>query len=282
MAHNNRSAGIFVFALLVALVGWNPASSASAFTEALTEDYFELARLDYYYSDDKFAVKARAADEGKNVLPYDPAQQEGLPAESREELVSAHGRLMEALNGGFREQDPRQASKAQTMFDCWLWAVIDREERCIEKCRKGFFTALAAWTPPVAAAPPPAPKPKPMAKPKPKPAPAPAPRSFIVFFDWDSANVRPDARRVLETAAAYAKERGLARVNLVGHADRSGAAKYNLGLSLRRADAVKAALVGLGIEAAGVAVSARGETVPLVGTADGVREPRNRRVEITF
>jgi outer membrane protein OmpA-like peptidoglycan-associated protein len=119
-----------------------------------------------------------------------------------------------------------------------------------------------------------------MAKPMPKAAPP--PRSFIVFFDWNRADIRADAQQVLETAAAYVKQRGFARINLVGHADRSGKASYNMGLSQRRADASKAVLVKLGLPASGIATVGRGESAPLVGTADGVREPRNRRVEISF
>lgn len=138
----------------------------------------------------------------------------------------------------------------------------------------------AAVAPPLRPAP--APAPKPMAKPKPAPQPAPQPRSYIVFFDWDRANIRPDAAKVLEAAAAYAKQRGLVRINLTGHADRSGAASYNMRLSLRRAQAVKAALVKLGISAGNISLVGRGESEPLVATADGVREPRNRRVEIAF
>jgi outer membrane protein OmpA-like peptidoglycan-associated protein len=55
-----------------------------------------------------------------------------------------------------------------------------------------------------------------------------------------------------------------------------------MGLSLRRAAAVKAAFVQLGIRALNIAMVGRGESQPLVTTRDGVREPRNRRVEIVF
>lgn len=139
----------------------------------------------------------------------------------------------------------------------------------------------AAVAPPLRPAPAPAPKPKPKPVAKPKPAPAP-PRSFLVFFDWDKANVRPDAEKVLEAAADYAKNRGLARINLTGYADRSGPASYNMRLSVRRAQNVKAAMVKLGISPENISVVGRGESDPLVPTADGVREPRNRRVEIAF
>ncbi len=132
----------------------------------------------------------------------------------------------------------------------------------------------------------PAPAPKPVAKPKPKPKPAPPPppppRSFIVFFDWDRSNIRPDAQRVIDAAVAYGKRRGFKSVSLSGHADRSGSARYNQGLSARRANAVKAAMVKLGMGAGSIKTSAFGEGAPLVTTKDGVREPRNRRVEINY
>ncbi len=143
----------------------------------------------------------------------------------------------------------------------------------------------AVVAPPLRPKPAPAPAPMPVAKPKPKPKPAPpppAPRAFLVFFDWNKANIRPDAQQVLDAAAAYAKQRGLVRVNLAGHADRSGPASYNMRLSLRRAQAVRAAFIKLGIKAENISLVGRGESQPLVATADGVREPRNRRVEIAF
>ncbi len=130
------------------------------------------------------------------------------------------------------------------------------------------------------AAPAPTPAPRRVAKPKPKPAPA--PRSFIVFFDWNKANIRADAQMVLDAAAAYSKRRGLVRVNLTGHADLSGKTGYNMRLSLRRAQAVRVAFVKLGISSGNISLVGRGESAPLVATADGVREPRNRRVEIVF
>ncbi|HWH16856.1 MAG TPA: OmpA family protein, partial [Allosphingosinicella sp.] len=64
--------------------------------------------------------------------------------------------------------------------------------------------------------------------------------------------------------------------------DRSGSASYNVGLSQRRADAVRSYLAGRGVPNGAMATEAFGESRPLVETADGVREPQNRRVEITF
>ncbi len=139
--------------------------------------------------------------------------------------------------------------------------------------------------------PPPRPTPQPVAEPAPAPAPAPAPepepiveppRSFIVFFDFDSSRITPEAESILAAAADYVRRGGQSRIIVTGHADRAGAVAYNQALSERRASAVQANLVGKGIEGDSIITRARGETDPLVSTADGVREPQNRRVEITF
>ncbi|HEX8215756.1 MAG TPA: OmpA family protein [Allosphingosinicella sp.] len=105
---------------------------------------------------------------------------------------------------------------------------------------------------------------------------------FIVFFDWDRSDITPQAAAILDNAAAAYQQTGQAQVVLAGHADKSGSADYNVGLSQRRADAVRSYLAGRGVPSGAIATEAFGESRPLVNTADGVREPQNRRVEITF
>jgi outer membrane protein OmpA-like peptidoglycan-associated protein/opacity protein-like surface antigen len=114
------------------------------------------------------------------------------------------------------------------------------------------------------------------------PAPMVAVGPFIVFFDWDRSDITPQAAAILDNAAAAYQQTGQAQVVLAGHADRSGSADYNVGLSQRRADAVRSYLAGRGVPSGAIATEAFGESRPLVETADGVREPQNRRVEITF
>jgi len=125
------------------------------------------------------------------------------------------------------------------------------------------------FAPPAAAAPPP-------------PPPSASPPSFMVFFDWDSARLSEASLNVVRQAAAAYKSKGSARVTATGHTDTSGPEAYNMALSLRRANAVKDALVRDGVPANVIAVIGRGEQGLLVRTADGVREPQNRRVEIVI
>jgi len=124
-------------------------------------------------------------------------------------------------------------------------------------------------------------QPEPAAAPPPQASP-PAGKVFLVFFDWDSTRLSAQALDTLRQAAAAAKASGSAGVTATGHTDRSGSDNYNMALSLRRANAVKLALGRDGVPAAAVTTVGRGETQPLVQTADGVREPQNRRVEVVI
>jgi opacity protein-like surface antigen len=118
--------------------------------------------------------------------------------------------------------------------------------------------------------------------PPPPAAPVVAPPSFMVFFDWDRANLSEQALNTIKQASDAYKTKGNARITATGHTDTSGSASYNMALSLRRANAVKDALVRNGVPSAAISVVSKGQTDLLVKTADGVREPQNRRVEIVI
>jgi outer membrane protein OmpA-like peptidoglycan-associated protein len=106
--------------------------------------------------------------------------------------------------------------------------------------------------------------------------------SFMVFFDWDKADLSPKALETIQLAADAYKTKGGAQVKATGHTDTSGPEDYNMALSLRRANAVKDALVRYGVPPTEISVIGRGERQLLVPTGDGVREAQNRRVEIVL
>jgi len=105
--------------------------------------------------------------------------------------------------------------------------------------------------------------------------------NYTVYFEFNKANLTGDARHIVDEAAAAAKH-GTARVVVDGYTDLAGTAQYNQGLSVRRANAVKAALVADGISASRISVQGFGKTHPAVPTPDGVREPRNRRAVVVI
>ncbi len=126
-------------------------------------------------------------------------------------------------------------------------------------------------------APPPPPPPAPAAMPAPPPA---APRVFIVFFDWDKDTITAEGRQIIAQAADAYKSGAPVQIQVTGYTDRSGSPGYNQRLSERRANNVAKALAAQGVPPAQMVVSGRGENDNRVPTADGVREPQNRRVEI--
>ncbi|WP_342238411.1 OmpA family protein [Inquilinus sp. OTU3971] len=107
-------------------------------------------------------------------------------------------------------------------------------------------------------------------------------RSYLVFFDFDSSRLTPEARSIVASAATDALRGESTRIDVTGHTDRSGTDAYNQALSVRRAEAVRRELVSDGVADNLIIVRGVGESDPLVPTADGVREPQNRRVEIVM
>lgn len=125
--------------------------------------------------------------------------------------------------------------------------------------------------------------PPPVAPPPAPPAPPPVVRKvFLVFFDWDKATITPEGMQIVQQAAAAFRSGAPVTIQVTGYTDRSGSPGYNQRLSERRADNVANALQQFGVPRQAMVVSGRGENDNRVPTADGVREPQNRRVEIVF
>jgi outer membrane protein OmpA-like peptidoglycan-associated protein len=119
--------------------------------------------------------------------------------------------------------------------------------------------------------------------PAPAPAAAPAPaRTFLVFFDFARADLTDRARQIIADAASSAQQSGTTRIEIAGHTDTVGSARYNQGLSERRANAVAAELERRGVPRSAMVIQGFGFTRLLVPTAANVREPQNRRVEIVL
>ena len=108
-----------------------------------------------------------------------------------------------------------------------------------------------------------------------------APKVFIVFFDWDKSTITPEGMGIIQQAANAYKSGAPVQLQVTGYTDRSGSPGYNQRLSERRANNVARALAALGVPKDQMIVGGRGENDNRVPTADGVREPQNRRVEIT-
>lgn len=124
-----------------------------------------------------------------------------------------------------------------------------------------------------------------VAAPPPPPAPAPAAvQKKIVLrgvnFDFDKANIRPDATPILKEAATILKENATLKVSVEGHTDAKGTDDYNLKLSMRRAAAVKAFLVQEGVAESRLSTRGLGESQPVASNETDDGRAQNRRVEL--
>ena len=116
-----------------------------------------------------------------------------------------------------------------------------------------------------------------------QPAPVPSrdvARTYLVFFDWDRADLTDRARQIIAEAARATTQVQVTRIEVDGNTDTTGTARYNQGLSVRRAQNVAAELVRLGVPRSAITTQGFGFSRLLVPTGPGVREPQNRRVEI--
>ena len=271
-------------------------TTGTVFMNGLYEGYEALSEERTWATDlldgEHFNHKARRAARRSSVMPDEIMDRDLLEVDIPD-LGAALVRLRTAYDRGGRTIAPELAATAQVSFDCWIEAAEGvnpatgfrthsawRQED-VERCRGQFEKAmsdleamtyfrLTEFRKPAGSP----------AAPMPVPQIAAAPEPFTVYFAWDSAAVDRAGNRVIDDAVATADDLGIVDYTITGHADRSGAEDYNLQLSLRRADAVRSALISRGVKEGGISVAGRGEAEPAVQTADGVREPANRRVEI--
>ena len=248
----------------------------AGFNDALAQDYIALSATEALQGDnrdaDTYAQRAMAAAAGQPPGPDQvELRQPFLKHKYVSELSDARQRLVSALDKTGRTKAPDDAAHAQASYDCWIeQASEDLQPADIDACKQAFLDAIAKVEAALVEEAPPAAE---VAAP---------PESYLAFFDFDKADITSDGMSVVESAATDAQGTPFRRVVAKGYTDTSGSQDYNLGLSQRRADAVRSALVDFGMQADAIDTEALGEADPLVPTGDGVPEAQNRRVEIVI
>lgn len=247
-------------------------AGGDGFTRALTREYlqfasFEADQMDDWLDADRFAAKGLKTARGEAVAP-ERIEDWRVPAVHAPKLARARARLVGVLAGGARKSDPEQAAIAQARFDCWVeQQEEDFQPDDIAYCRNGMFAALASLEQRAEVLA--------LIRATDKKG------RVTVLFAHDGITVEGPARRIIRGAAKKLRDFKTWKSLVVsGHADRSGPGPYNKGLSQRRADAVRAALIRAGFPGHRIMVTGLGEEKPAIATADGVREPRNRRAVI--
>ena len=211
---------------------------------------------------------------GAVYLRHDGVGPRGVSVANGEDWDMAY----QALAGVQFEVDPRMTAS----LDYRYFSALDPRIGDSYDTDYRNHTIMVGLTWRMAAPPPPPPRMAEAPPPPPPPAQPELARSYLVFFDWNSAAVSPEGAGIIDEAARNAKTLAVTRLEVTGHADRSGGDAYNQKLSEKRGAAVKNALISLGVPENEISVVGKGESSPLVPTADGVREPQNRRVEIVL
>lgn len=256
----------------------------SPFTQYLAGEYRDFTNRElnemFDYPDAlHFARKGLAAAAGEVVMP-EPISDWNLNPQHMEELSTARGRLVVAFDLGAREVAAQQSAVAQARFDCWIEQQEENwQDADINACKSQFMEAMNALEGMV--------KPGPVMEPVIAAEPPVEPMKvedamYLVFFDFDKSAVATSGESVLDAVGTEVKSRSLNVLNVVGHTDRAGSRTYNNRLALKRANSVREALIKRGVDASLIKVDGRGEDQNLVQTDDNVREPANRRAEITF
>ena len=101
-----------------------------------------------------------------------------------------------------------------------------------------------------------------------------------ILFETGKAELMPGAARTIDQLAEFLQKHSGRNVLIEGHTDSVGGETYNLGLSQRRADAVKTALIARGILPDRIMTKGYGEQYPIAGNATAAGRQENRRVEI--
>ena len=227
------------------------------FNGSLAKEYTELGRRAAYndtlwLNSTAYIAKAQQAEAGVTPAPWMPSEL-GVNGDAS----AMYDDVVAKINGN-KDARPAACARAQAMWDQYLEALRGGDAFCISPAdaRAMLDDALAAC--------------------------APGQAQFIVYFGFDKTNLTDVARATLDEVMAAVQSMGTSALSLVGHADTVASTAYNQGLSERRARRVSQALIQRGVPAGGLTLSGRSELEQAVSTADNVREPLNRRVEITL
>lgn len=233
----------------------------------------------------KFLARATSVEGGIQVEP-ERLTMRTLPAYAVDDLLYARQRLMQAFGRGATTRLPKLAAEAQVAFDCWMEQQEENiQPHDVARCRNNFEATIVRLENALIEKARPAEPANCAPSPCPAPCPAPAPvcseNLQLVYFDFNKHELNDAGRSVVQRVVEEARRFSGSTIVVSGHADRSGGDSYNDALSKRRLDTVIQALEQAGVAPTAIArAEYYGEHRPRVSTADGVRNPENRRVEI--
>ena len=240
----------------------NETHGGSDFNGALASEYTELGRRAAFkdvlwLNSTAYIAKAQQAEAGVTPAPWTPAEV-GVSTPDDADSLEIYDELVRVVNENKADR-PEACARAQAMWDQWMEAIRGGPNFCItpDDARALLDEALAACG-------------------------IVGPANFIVYFGFDKTNLTDAARATIDEVVAAVNAMGTSALSLVGHADTVASVAYNQGLSETRARRVSKALIARGVPAGAMTLAGRSENELAVATGNNVREPLNRRVEITL
>ena len=240
------------------------APSGDAFTQALHKHYGERATFEKGEGDWRsvnfFNTKALTAA-GGTVPPLQAPSERALKVDG-DYINAAHARLTKALASNAPSASPDACALSQVWLEHWMEQSAEgHQPGHIAAARGAYERAIPDCVGTV---------PAPVAH---------MPDGFIVYFDFNSAQLNADGAAVVAQVVSFLKAHPGKSISLMGHTDRAGDSAYNTRLAEKRVETVRAALAASGVGAVRAAAG-HGENRLSVMTADGVKNAMNRRVEI--
>ena len=248
-----------------------------------TNASFEAEKMHDWNSAKLYSEKALRAQNGEKLLPEEISFWK-LPDEIVADIQTGYNNILSVYDVALIN-DPKNLAKAISSLDCWAeqeeekWQTWD-----IEKCKNDFHTSMhdiykfltdlnkkaeikenntEESIPQVAV----------VTENEKKEV------MQIIYFDFDNSKLSQISKNKLINFINKNK-RELNRYIIFGHTDTKGTIKYNMSLSIKRAEAVKEILLSLGITAKNVSVLGKGENELAVDTPDNIKHPANRRAEV--
>ena len=248
---------------------------------------FEAEKMHDWNSAKLYSEKALRAFSGENIYPEEITYWK-LPTEIAKDISSSYNNLLSIYDEAIIK-NPKSLAKAISSLDCWAeqeeekWQTWD-----IDKCKNDFHTAMHDIyntlkeedekkvaskiidkeveeddTPQVVI----------VTENEKKEV------MQIIYFDFDNSKLSEVSKNTLFNFLNKNKKK-LSRYIIFGHTDTKGSSKYNMNLSIKRADSVKEALLDQGIAPDDISILGKGENELAINTPDNTKHPANRRAEV--
>lgn len=260
--------------------------SATNFQDFLMKEYknkaiFEAEEMHDWNSAKLYSEKALKSQKTDEIYPEDLNYWK-IHSEKISEIKIAHENLMDIYNEA-KNVDPYNLAKAISSLDCWAeqleegWQTWD-----INNCRDDFLRSIHSIYEQITED---KNNTKPIEELNKKDEATVVTKGIndqliqIIYFDFDKFELSNVSINKIYNFLNENKNQ-INEYLIVGHTDTKGTKKYNLNLSIKRAEIVKDLLIEFGIEKSQIKILGKGEELLAIETPDNTKQPANRRVEI--